>query len=97
MGALGARWSESPFTGSARRRDGSAGSGRELAGAGRALLIGQPQALEDQPVQVEIERDVLALCDLAREEAKAPVAPQNDVVDDAPQHFVDRVAHLLAR
>src|SRR6185503_1928517 len=40
---------------------------------------------------------VLALGDLAGDEAEAAVAPQDDVVDDAAEHLVHGVLHLLLR
>src|SRR5262245_11187856 len=87
QGAFGARCSEAPI------KSCSDGGGRACG----ALLVGQAQALEDEAVEVQVERDVLAFRTLAGQEPEAAVTPQDDVVHDAAQHLVHGVRDLLAR
>ena len=60
----------------------------------RPRLVGETQAFEDHAVEVEVEPDVLVLGALAGVEAEAPVAPQQDAVDDAPQDVLHRLLEI---
>src|SRR2546426_3180990 len=57
-------------------------------------LVGEAEALEDHAVEVEVEPDVLALGALAGMEAEPSAAPQQDAVDDAPQHVLHRLLEI---
>src|SRR5438876_10629316 len=60
-------------------------------------LVGEAEALEDHAVEIEVEPDVLALGALAGMEAEPSAAPQQDAVDDAPQHVLHRFLEIGGR
>ena len=56
-----------------------------LRGASGARLVREPQPLQDEPVEIQVERQVVARRGLVGVEAEAPLAPQQHAVEDAQQ------------
>src|SRR5262245_45501920 len=64
-------------------------------GARASALVRLAEALEDEPIQIEVEADVLAPRPLARHEAERALAPQQQAVEHAPERLAHRALDLV--